>query len=815
MSPAPEGPIDWRSLYEGIATRGAIPYASSQTIDSARATFQAMYLDLAEIKQTLRAASESPPLVTVYADVLNIPAGTTWLAEDVVVLYARRIQAGAGVKFHLDYRTEQVASLVVFCAELEGTFDVVATTLQEGSPHAATFTIAAPPATGGVQIRAVGGVPTKTSLVWAQGIATTPTDVFREALITEFIYASLLNDEHPEIALGQLAWIKNWAGASPELQGLLFRSASQLALLSSQIDAQANGAAFVPYLTAQVYTKLAAAFVAQASQYESDYRQLSTQQVVTKEFIGLAKTLSENQLYQSEYASKVRAQALANHEHAAAAVGAAEGMFDKAQIAAKLVQIEFEQKGIPAWEERKIAEAVLKLGTAVITFGVAIGAMFVGDGAAGAAAAGAAIEGAAAAEQAAGIGSQIAKLAKELADVMKRLKQTAEVLKKVYELSKEVAAAAKDIAGAQSYAEKLTQMNVAGAGTDLSATYDWQVYRLGADAALEGPIKEGIGYAKELQLAVDTVAIYGQALAAAQLGAIQAGQQYAQAVWQQELSKRQQQRLEAEVGELQQGEQPIVSMMQQLYLRYIDAKSSLFASIEAYRASYFYWALDRSTVRASIIEDVKGLDTGLATLTGTALDWTNALARFSPPPQTLRSKRIVIEDPAVLEALRTEGSATWSVGLAEQTFAGFGRVRLSCVRVWLEGAQPGASERVNVLISTLGSYLDRHAGSDYQFTSKPLQRTFEYGVSTDRGTMPDWKFENGSFGHIEIDGRVDEEVNYAYFEPTPFAQWRIDLALPSLHNTGLDLSGVTKITMELAGSVIPETRAAAAQLASG
>jgi hypothetical protein len=45
---------------------------------------------------------------------------------------------------------------------------------------------------------------------------------------------------------------------------------------------------------------------------------------------------------------------------------------------------------------------------------------------------------------------------------------------------------------------------------------------------------------------------------------------------------------------------------------------------------------------------------------------------------------------------------------------------------------------------------------------------------------------------------VDDEVRYAYFEPTPFGEWRITIAAGS----GVDLTGVTRITMEFAGSVI-------------
>jgi len=805
-----DSPVDWPSLYADIETRGDIPYASSQTIDAVHATFQGMYLDLAEIKQALTASGMNPPLVTVHADVLNIPEDTTWLAQDILLLYARRIQAGAGNTINLDYRTEQLASLVVYCTELEGTIRVVATQ-QDGAAHPMVFPISVPSPTGGVQIRSVDGDPTQLSRTWAQGMASPPTDIFEQALITEFIFASLLYDEHPDIALGQLAWIKNWAGQATELQGLLFRSASLLALLRSQLDARANGAAFVPYLSAKVYTDLAAPFVAQATQYETDLRQLTTQKVVTDDFISLAKTLLDNQTYQSEYAARVQDQAKSNYDNAAAAVAQAQAQFEQAQTAADLAAIDFKDKGIPEWEREKIEEAIIKLGTALITFGVGIAAMFVGDEAAGAASAGAAVEGAEAVAQAAKVGSEIAKLAQQLADVMKQLKKIGEGLKQVYELSKVVVESAGDFANAQDYAKKLERMDLSTDGTDLTATYGWQVYQLNADATLQGPISQGVGYATELKVAVDVVAIYGQALAAAQVAAIQAGQAYAQAAWQHELSVRQQQRLAEEVASLQVGEQPIVSMMQQFYMRYVDAKSSLFAAIEGYRAAYFYWALAQSSIRPSIIDEVGELDSGLESLTAIALDQANALEHFSPPPQVLTSKRIVVDDPAVLGTLRASGTAGWDVGVGAMTFDGFDRVRLSRVRIWLEGAKPGTAGQVNIMISTLGSYQDRFQGTSYQFTSQPLQRDFEYRVSAQRDGTPDWRFDNGTYGYIEVDGVVDHEVSYAYFEPTPFAQWRIDL---TAHNPGVDLSGVTKITMEFAGSVIAETSAAAARLAN-
>ena len=79
-------------------------------------------------------------------------------------------------------------------------------------------------------------------------------------------------------------------------------------------------------------------------------------------------------------------------------------------------------------------------------------------------------------------------------------------------------------------------------------------------------------------------------------------------------------------------------------------------------------------------------------------------------------------------------------------------------------------------MSTQGNYLDRFDGKPYQFTSKPLARDFEYRVTRQEVGTPDWRFPDGTFGYIEVDGVVDDEVSYAYFQPTPFAEWHIRFA---------------------------------------
>ncbi|MCC3332282.1 hypothetical protein [Nocardia abscessus] len=792
---------DWRTLYGDIEQQGNVPCASATVIDATHAVFRAMYLDLGEVQTALHNSGFDPVLVTLVADVVNVPAGISWqLQETVLWIQTRRMQSDEPFTVTLDYRNDHGARFVLFCDELAGS--VQGQAVLGSQQTIALPVIDAPPPSGGVLIKYVeGSGPVQSPLDRAHGVAAlSAPDYFQQALRTEFLFASLLYDTHPELALRQLTWLKNWSGYNAEFLGVLLRSSSLLTLLTAQMNAESDGTVFVPYLSRQVYTELAKAFVAEAKQYEGDYQALSTQKVVTDNFIQLAKNLLANKTYETQYTTQLLDQAKNNFDNASAAVTAAQQRLTAAQDTAEETQIDFEEIGVPEWKRQQILKAIIDLSTAVITFGVGIGAMFVGDPAVGAAAAGSAIKGAEAVEAAAEAGSEVATLAKRLKDCMDELKKIAEALKKVYDLSKEIVDAVENFHDAEEYAAKLRDMNLDTGGADLTATYQWRIYQQNTDAMLADPVEKGIRYARELELAVDAVAIHGQELAAAQVAAVAAGQQYAAVSLQKQLAEQEQQQLQQYVDSLVRGEAPLAALMQQLYLRYLDTKSSLFTALQGYRASYFYWALAPSVVRPRILDNVGELDTGLTNLTSITMDSATALEHFSPPPQILADKRYTIDStnaPDVLAQFKKSGTARFVVPLDTDEFAGFGRVRLTRVRVWVENGTPRNGASVNLQISTQGNYLDRYRRNTYQFTSKPLDLDFEYRLSPKKNGPPDWTFDDGTYGYVEVDGALDHEVSYAYFEPTPFAGWNI-----MIDPSTIDLTNATSITMQFSGSII-------------
>ena len=794
--PAVGAALEWDVLFAAIKQKGAIPDRDTKTIQSDRAVFQSMYLNLAVVKNEVSQSGFKPKTTTLYCDVLEIPQSVSWSLDDTgLVIYARLLICGIGARINLDFQSTFSARFVLFTNNVEGvlnTYSILSST------DYVTFPVTEPPINGGVLISYGNDQPTQTELTREQGLALILPEAMLEFLRAEFLYGAVMYDEYAEIALDMMLWLKDWSGLKAELLDTFYRASSLVTLLSAQINAQQNGATYVPYLSKDVYTSLVGPFVAKAQNYESQYLQLNTVKQLTEADIQIAEAMRDNKTYEGDHIDQVTAQAKSNYENAVAASAAAYAKLVSAQREATQTQIDFEFIGVPLWEREKIAEAIISLGTAVIEFAVGIGSMFVGNEAGGAAAAGAAANSAKAVANAANTASEIAKLAKKLEEVMNDLEKAVEALTSIASFLKGIITVAQDISKAESTAKEMEQIDVVTDGADLSATYQWQVYQLNADAVLEGPIEEGIKYADELKIAIDEVAIYGQAYAAAQLAEVETGQEYANQLLQVQLAKLQQERLDELVNELQVGQETNLQMMQDFYIRYIDTKSSLFAVIKGYQAAYFYWALSESSIQPKIIDNVDELDSGLESLTAIALDQESALKHFNPPPQPFVRKVFEITDEEIINELRQNQQTSWTIPIDAAIFLGDGRVRLTTVRVWIEGANPNESGNVRMWIYSEGNYLDRFSGLDYQFTSSPFQRIFEYEVKSSPDGIPQWTFQNGEYGYVVVDGRVDEEVKYAYFEPTPFGQWRIEV------DTGSDLSNVSKISMEMQGSLIGE-----------
>ena len=794
---------DWAAFYAELEKEASIPNASDFSNKAGKIIFRDNYLNLQEVKDKV---SEINNVVNVilYTDTLEIPEYTKWVINGTsLIIYARNIIVHNHSGILLDFQASQTGKLMVFGREFNGSIEAKCIFNTTDQPN--VFYIDAENATPGVMVSASNGKAVLTELTLKTGTDLFPKSDLTYYLNNTFIYGSLLFDQKEEMALSMFLWVKGWASQSADYQALFYRSTSIAALLGAEINAKENGARFVPYLSSVIYVKLSEAFTAAAVQYESDYMILSTQEALTEQNINMAKTMVQNTQAEIEYVNALLKQAKENSDNASAAVNAAMKNFDTQNRIVKMVAIDFETVGIPEYKTKVILQGMFDIITSLATFGVSVGMMAVGNGAGAASAA----ESVKSVEKVAESGVETAKMAKSLAETMEKLKELIETLEKAIKLAQAIKAIVDNVKEAESQMSKIQELDDYYADVDLSAADDWTIYQIQASNAMKDPISLGIRYAQEYDEAMQILAVYGQSLNAAQLASMKADQELSSIFFQLHYAEEKKKNLEEMVNKLEVGKAATLGVMQEFYQKYLDSKSSLYTALKSYQQSFFYWALAESGIDPKIIDSVDQLDTGLNDQTQMAMDEASALERFDPPPQQMKNMLFVIDDPEILNQLHQEGEAHWILPLEDYEFSGLERVRLDDIRVWIEGVSFIGSERsVFITITNTGNYLDRYAGLDYQFNSKKLTRSFKYKV-TDSSSNTEWEFGNGTYGVVQIDGKVDEEVKYAYFRPTPFSEWKISV---KSNNTGVDFSGISKITMYFEGSAIPATPSGARRL---
>lgn len=144
----------------------------------------------------------------------------------------------------------------------------------------------------------------------------------------------------------------------------------------------------------------------------------------------------------------------------------------------------------------------------------------------------------------------------------------------------------------------------------------------------------------------------------------------------------------------------------------------------------------------------------------------------------------------MVQSLKTSNSATFTLmpdTSATKDLAGpfkeGSHFRIDGMEVTLLGVTPKNQDdrAVSVKISTSGTYADIQDDKVYNFTSLPLERTFQYQVDAE-----------GNKGDVEIRA-IYKSDDYAM--PTPFTQWTVQ----AKHPETLDLSKLKEVVIEWKG----------------
>jgi hypothetical protein len=794
LLPAVQPSQGWEQFYTSLTSAGNVPHAGAISITSEDAIFSGNYLDINEVQKQLISSGITPNITTIYTDVLNVNNLVAWKLQNntALVIYARLIEFNAGGSFYVNFASATVinASLTIFSAGTNGEIIV-----NVGDGNSGNLSLNSSTISPGIEVvNSTTGIQSRI-LSLSDGFPTTITPIQENYLMNSFILGALSSDEYPQIAMDILSWVNGWAGASlstnaADLTQLFFQSSSLAALFQSQIIAEGNGATYVPFLSSSLYAGIATTLGNAISSNLTNYITLFSLSTVNADFITSATTLKS--IYNNDVANyqSLLAQAQTDYNNALAAVNTAKLNFLNQQATVTITGNTL-KTGIANYKLYHELEVAIEIVTAVIKFGIGIAGMVTGNEETAPAAADGISEAVAVGEEAA-----------ETAELMKKLKKLVEILNKVYELANSIYTAS------QSIGNPSNPINPATAGaTDLqpgdaiNGVAAWTVFQINADSSLQSVIKLSIDGAQEYKDALDILAAYGQALSATQVAVIKASQKVVELNVKIYYANQNVAAIMSEVANLQVGQTDILSLQHLFYQQFLNTKLTLYAILKSYQATYYYWALMPypNPVTLANLNSITGSETDLVNM---SLDTYQALNKFGAGTeiQTLSSVFVPVIDSMVLNTLQKTGATQWIIGLDNESFDLMDRVRVTTVRVWLdgEGLYPTNRTKASIIINSSGNYQDRLKSQDFQFNSAPLHNMlFEYTVGAKGSSSYNFPISTSLVPTINVDGSAALGVGNDYFEPTPFGEWSINLS-----NSGIDFTKVTSIVMEFKGSII-------------
>lgn len=767
-------PTDWDALFQSVKQRTHMPDCSLENISKYNAIVRDMVVDLEQLQRKLDDQNLSPYMISIYADVVRLPASLDWKQTiGSLIIVARRIETSPQARITLDFTEKKSAELLLYAGEISGSLQVNAVVSQDGDPI--RFSISSLDSIG-LKIYLRDGTPTKKQLLNLPTTSTIEGSDFHLLLISEFLYASMLIDEHPDAAELLLLWIRRCSSFSDVFSNLLVQSSSLLVMLQTRT----SEAQFVPVLSPHVYTDAASAYVMAAQEYENQYDRFSDLKTDLNSRIDAATQMLADSVDKTKFDQQLTLQCENNVKIARNALDDAMNRFKLQQLEVQKAAFNF-QLGLERWKEQQEWKAIWKIISSVLDFTVAIGTVVITAGAT-------TPEAVAAGEKAAEATKQAAEGAVSLSNAMKDLLKVIEILKKLCDMAVKIEQAAENLSQEEGLANQIGQMSLDTAdGADLSSDVYWKQFQLEADSQMQPALSQNIPGAQDYKLELDKLALFGQDLSMKQVALVEKSEQLVQLKLKQENDQARQTRLQQYVDELKKGQSPNTAMMQQFFWRYLDQKIGLFVALENYIHAYNYWALQPSTCRCSMIDKVDGLG---ASLTQVQIDYEQALELFDPHPQSFQKMSYSMDDSNKLEMFLSTGTITFNIDLSASVFADFNRVRVESVQVQLIGAS--CNSAIELEVETSGVYQDRWKNEPTNFfITEGLSLSFVYNPNT---------------GEILVDGRLADEEQYAYFVPTPFTEWKLSLPKNTSYNKNLDLSGLKRIELIFSGSLMGSGR---------
>lgn len=777
-------------IYTKYFERCQIPGASSIKYDGLQFVFRDLLVKLDDVSRALKTIS-SQSIVFVYADVVILPTENWSLSNTTLFIVARHIVANSGKHFLFDYRYSENVSFVIYTAEVEGSLEIKTLDSQE---HLTVYDLSQFDSLG-VQISFKNGSAIRRDLTYiGEELLEFGKDLWM-SLSSIFQFSTVILDSQPEVASSMLRWIKTVTCTSRVAKDLYLQSSaflSQMTLLTSKV-------CFVPSLNPNIYVGVIEGYAKAGIQYDNQYQIFRLGTENKEQWSEAARQMQQYFKLTSDFNQYLIDQATKNVENSQLSIIDSTAHFNTQKLNVDQAAIKFKY-GVEKWKDEMIKKSIFNISISLIEFVGGISLIAVGDEAAGISAAQSIEKATKAAAEAGDSESQAvntSQMLKRLAENMKSLKAIEEAVATTYKFINSVLKETTYIESASNF-DNLKE-NVSNfddvtlpSDNDISCQAEWDAFQIEADNLLKVAIETGIDGASEYNVALDKLAIYGKALSATKSSYIHSAQELAQLHMQNKIGDNMQSSLAEYIQKLNNETKPDETMMFLFYVHDMNIKRWMYIAIQSYTQAYRYWALQESKIKPSLFENIQDLQEDLATI---EKEYADALDSFNPHPQSFggfvgRSAiKFEITDESTLNEFKNNKLVHFIFPLDSEQFEDYDRVRLSTIRVWLHGITE--NNEVKIRITNSGTYFDRFKGKEFCFTSTPLDRIFNYN-----GAPEDEKA-------IIIDGCVSDREKDVYFEPTPFSGWQI--SLPYKSNEYIDLSGLAKITISFAGSLIEKS----------
>ncbi len=635
-------------------------------------------------------------------------------------------------------------------------------------------------------------------------------------LINEFQVATLLSTEYPQLSIDQLQWIGEMARAGDETQDLIAQALSLATNLTEQIS-RAGDSLLIPQLDYAIYGSKASACMELLRARASSWRNLQQTMSDKEQWAADATAfLNDNQIQSQlnrrlqDQAQTARDQALYSRNLAAQQVVYERAAIDGCRIAYK--------RGIQYWEQEGIAKEAVKIALAVGDVAYQVGTVV---------AAGPEIAAIPALKKTADTTKAVMESVLDImtesgqnessaeppSDAKNEEKEKVKSAKKTLnkaakslgEDGKGIVEAAINICGIVQKANKLVNTSAATVemvddttGRALASDYlseldtvtggsqDWDKLSIETDAIFDKIRDYDIEGKTEFQNEIRRLIVMGKVYGETQLALAKANAELAEKKLRTQAAEKAvrvfQKRFEVLKEDIAEDE----TIAALLFNKVLDSKRAIYLAVEAYQRAFAYYTLvDKSQWPAlpKITDSVDDFGRAVSNITGDAL----VVSRLGKLPQSMGNGQktgpsFVLNDKRTIESMKKYCALTWQLPVTASSFRNFCRVRLSCIRVFLEGVQ--SDENIEIKVATSGVYKDKMPTvGDAIFVGKPMRFNFVY-----KGNEPE---------RIIFDGDIAGRHQNDFYHPTPFTTWTFKVQKQD--GSQLDLSGLEGIRIEFGG----------------